>query len=164
MDVVSEDLWAGPSSAWRVVPTNLVVRRDGTAVMGAGVALQAAERFPGLSARYGKYLQAHGQQLFYDAESRVICLPTKIHWRQPSDRDLVVRGLRLLRTFAIFHPDDNIRLPMLGAGLGRLPAGEVRQLIQAWVGKLPNVTLVLAGAAAARIREVRRASASVAGG
>lgn len=154
----------GTTTTWRVVPTNLDVRRDGTAVMGSGVARQAAERFPGLSARYGTFLKGRGSGLFCDQESRVICLPTKIHWRQPSDRDFVVRGLRLLRTFAIFHPDDNIRLPMLGAGLGRLPAGEVRQLIQAWVGKLPNVTLVLAGAAAVCIQEAGGAATSVAGG
>lgn len=157
MDVVSEDLWAGPTTTWRVVPTNLDVRRDGTAVMGAGVARQAAERFPGLSARYGAFLKGCGSGLFCDQESRVICLPTKIHWQQDSHRELVARGLRLLRTYAIFHPEEEIRLPLVGAGFGKLPAADVHQLIQAWVGSLPNVTLVLKGGALVRMEQLRRA-------
>jgi len=42
-----------------VIPVNLGWRGDGRAVMGAGIARQAAARFPGLAAAYGAELRGH---------------------------------------------------------------------------------------------------------
>jgi hypothetical protein len=150
LQVEAGDLWTGPEDAWRVVPTNLVTRRDGTAVMGAGVALQAAGRFPELPARYGRFLEARTPGLFRDDEFRIVCLPTKMHWREGANPAIVSKGLLALRTFALVRRGQEVRLPMIGAGLGRLPAKDVRDLIQRALGSLPNVTLVLSGAEVAR--------------
>ena len=48
------------AGGWVAIPTNGCVRRDGSAVMGAGVALQAARKFPGLAAELGQRIRAHG--------------------------------------------------------------------------------------------------------
>lgn len=55
--------------AWIVVPTNGLVRRDGYAVMGRGVAAQAAQRFPTLQATLGGLLMSRG--------NHVIALPAR---------------------------------------------------------------------------------------
>lgn len=41
-----------------IIPTNVQRRSDGSAVMGAGLAKEAAERVPGLAKRYGDALRA----------------------------------------------------------------------------------------------------------
>jgi hypothetical protein len=141
--VVTGDLWAGPANAWRVVPTNRMTRRDGSAVMGAGIALQATERFPELPRAYGAALRGGCIGLWTYAPGHVLCLPTKHDWRDNADIGLVARGLCALRYFAKAHPDAAIRLPMIGAGLGRLRGADVRSLIDRTIRDLPNVTLVL---------------------
>ena len=143
MVVVTGDLWAGPANAWRVVPTNRMTRRDGSAVMGAGIALQAAERFPDLPRAYGVALRGGCIGLWTYGPGHVLCLPTKHDWCDNADIGLVARGLAALRYFAKTHPDAAIRLPMIGAGLGRLRGADVRSLIDRTMGDLPNVTLVL---------------------
>ena len=154
MVVVTGDLWAGPANAWRVVPTNRMTRRDGSAVMGAGIALQAAKRFPGLPRAYGVALRGGCMGLWAYAPGHVLRLPTKHDWRDNADIGLVARGLCALRYFAKAHPDAAIRLPMIGAGLGRLPGADVRSLIDRTMGDLPSVTLVLPRTHAAEARGV----------
>ena len=65
------ELWAlHDAGLWVVIPTNLRRKADGTAVMGAGLALAAARRFPDLAARYGVALGA-GKGRFVCAEHRL---------------------------------------------------------------------------------------------
>lgn len=91
MRVITGDLWT-VEAAWRIIPTNLNVRYDGTAVMGAGVALQAAQRYPRLSEDLGFFLRAtddshlpYGQGrpslLYHATQYRLTCLATKRNWR-----------------------------------------------------------------------------------
>lgn len=139
----ADNLWAGPPHAWRVIPTNLTVRADGTAVMGAGLARQAAARHPDLPYRLGAAIQTGHHSLVAFNDIRICALPTKRHWRDPSPWDLVQDSLRALRAFALAHPDEPIRVPLLGAGLGGLPADQVQAAMDATLGDLPHVTGVL---------------------
>lgn len=59
------------------VSTNGDCRRDGLAVMGAGVALAAAKRFPNLPSLLGAKLRASGNHAYYWPEFRIVTLPTK---------------------------------------------------------------------------------------
>jgi hypothetical protein len=84
---------------WIVVPTNGQVGFNGRAVMGAGVALQAAQKFPNLPKELGRLLKLRGNtvQRFSDLALSggglegtffdLITLPTKQHWKDPSDLD-----------------------------------------------------------------------------
>jgi hypothetical protein len=97
------DMWT--CSGVKVIPTNgvFVTRRGGTtlAVMGAGVARQARDRYPGLVRSFGKLLKTHGNRVHVvdlggkwdDYSKFLITFPTKHHWRDPSD-------LRLIETSA----------------------------------------------------------------
>ncbi len=136
MRIVYGDLWTVPA-AWRLIPTNTCVRRSGEAVMGAGVALQAARRHPRLPAELGAFLLKHatdaGAPAAHFPQYRLSCLPTKTDWRRPSDLGLIERGLRQLLADLPGLPEaaaGPIALPLLGCGLGGLPASTVRPMLE----------------------------------
>lgn len=80
------------------VTTNAVVKKNGCAVMGAGIAKQADMRFSGLSSNLGDLLTKYGNRVydigFYEDSItgkwiRIITFPTKHHWRDKSDLNLI---------------------------------------------------------------------------
>lgn len=113
-----------------VIPTNWCLNSRGHAIMGAGVARQAKQRWPDLPARLGRLmvtatththpcvgLFAVGPNL----TERVITFPTKHDWRKPADIDLIRRCLPELVSIADSCPSwTTVALPRLGCGLGQL--------------------------------------------
>lgn len=98
--------------------TNGIVRNDGTAIMGAGIAKQAATRWPAAPKILGALIRQHGnitQEITTADEEptadgltvwrigdvvvpwRVYALPTKKHWSDMSDLKLIVASLVRLR-------------------------------------------------------------------
>ena len=105
------------------ITTNGVILGDGKNVMGGGIALQAAERFPNLPRELGANLDKYGNKTFFWKHYNLITLPTKNHWRNPSDINLIRDSLESL--FDLFsNPSDidgaRIYAPLLGCGLGGL--------------------------------------------
>jgi hypothetical protein len=95
MQEIIGDLWAVHDQGFCIgVPTNGDCRRDGRAVMGAGVALAAASQFPNLSTLLGAKLRASGNHAYYWHEFRLITLPTKEAWTRPSNLALIERTAR----------------------------------------------------------------------
>lgn len=137
------DLWGLHEQGWwATIPTNLQTRRDGTAVMGAGLARAAADRFDGLDAAYGRSLQAGRHRVAYPAW-RLLLVPTKRHWRDPADPTLLAESISRLRAWLDAHPDERLVVPALGCGLGGLdwPAVEA-QLLDELAGQLDRVRLL----------------------
>lgn len=138
------DLWE--VNGFHVIPTNLTLRRDGTAVMGRGVAQQAVLRSPALAWEYGRFLQATTQpQLFVDRGFRVICLPVKHHWSQPADLGLIAYGVQQLA--ALPRQMAPIVLPLLGCGCGALFPDAVLSVLKQYLVD-DRFVLVLRDAAA----------------
>lgn len=132
MQEIIGDLWDMYDLGFRIgVPTNGDRRRDGRAVMGAGVALAAAQLFPNLPIVLGAKLRASGNHAFYWHEFRLMTLPTKEAWTQPSMLGLIERTAREAVHLADHFGLTAIYCPRLGCGLGGL----------AWKG----VSSVLAG-------------------
>ena len=118
------DIWslATELEAWVVVPTNTTIRRDGDAVMGAGMAKDAVDRFPGLAGSLAAHIRKFDSRIY--VQNPIICLPTKHNWRNPSKIEFVEQGChelldlaRILTSVGDTHP---ILLPQLGCGLGGL--------------------------------------------
>ena len=65
---------------WVVIPTNLGWKANGEAVMGAGLAKQAAKRFPNLAKEYGSVLQDAAkfeeEVIYEDHKTKLILFPT----------------------------------------------------------------------------------------
>jgi hypothetical protein len=120
------NLWGlHDAGLWVVIPTNLRRKADGTAVMGAGLALAAARRFPDLAARYGDALGA-GKGRFVCAEHRLLLAPTKDDWRRPATVPLVLELLDAVASWSGRHPDAAVALSAPGCGRGGLPWAQVR--------------------------------------
>lgn len=107
------DLWDAPVGAWIGITTNGVVKADGRLVMGAGVAREARDRFPGLDAELGRLVRQNGNVVVFN-------------WKRSAGR-LASCVQSLLRTFA--PPSADFYLPRPGCGLGGLRWGDVREAI-----------------------------------
>lgn len=117
--------------AWVVVPTNTEVRRDGSAVMGAGVAKAAAERFAELEQRYGRCLRADRPFTAF-SDLRLLLAPTKQRWRQPSTLDMVDEAAARVRRWSDAHPAEGmIAVPAFGCGRGGLGWDVVEPVLRA---------------------------------
>lgn len=136
------DLFDPPLPVWGIcIPTNGDVRR-GLAVMGAGVALAARRRFPGIDSILGAHIQRKGNQLFPLTEApdeiprlggvvvpyRIFAFPTKDHWREPSTLGRIRRSAEEL--FLLTPPDAVVALPRVGCGLGGLSWTDVKHILE----------------------------------
>lgn len=120
---------------WIVIPVNLCRKGNGEAVMGAGLALWAKQRYPELPMVYGNQLYAHGigatiprerfnpMLLGVVPKRRVILFPTKRDWSQGADLDLIRAGAHYLVQAGVSlqaTQPGRVLIPRLGCGLGGL--------------------------------------------
>ena len=145
MREITGDIWvlnAAPHYRYVAVPTNGVVKADGCLVMGAGVAKQARDRFrgvrdcgiPSIDTYLGEKVSKHGNRVFlYDgspddpsnSDFRCFSFPTKHHWRDPSDLDLIIESWCSLAQHACSMGIE-VYMPRPGCGLGGLQWEEVK--------------------------------------
>ena len=133
------DMWNLPATA-KVIPTNGIVNQYGHAVMGAGVALQAAQRVPELPGLLGGRLKDFGNRLFVfrltEPETHavgavyIITLPTKYDWRDPAEISHLTRGVKQLVEASFAMGWQSILLPEIGMGLGGLPRESVYPVLR----------------------------------
>ena len=129
MQVEVRDLLTS-GAAVLVCPVNCV------GVMGAGVALQFKQKWPfsyfkdyADACRAGR-LTPGTLHVWKDAGSpTIISFPTKLHFQGGSRLEWIDWGLEALRSWMEARPGTTLALPLLGAGLGGLPAAEVQERI-----------------------------------
>lgn len=107
-------------------------------VMGTGVALIFKKKFPDM---FNDYLQACNKKEVKPgkphvwietnllSECIIINLPTKVHWRNPSEYEYIEAGLVWLRKYLEDKEESTITLPALGCGNGGLDWGIVKKMI-----------------------------------
>ncbi len=139
MQSIIIDIWeteGGPI----VIPTNLVTRNDGHAVMGKGLAQEAAEHYPELAKRLGIHIKNtkwvdEGAQYYSNLKMNLICVPVKYHWRQKASLDLIRRSAIQLQHFVHNHGKtlgwEYVFVPRLGCGNGQLSWEVVEPILQA---------------------------------
>lgn len=145
MKEVNGDIWelhAADPNSWVVVTTNGVLKttsytngvQDVKAVMGKGIALEAAKKHPVLPYKLAAALVKAGNHVFTFPEYRLFTFPTKEHWSKPSPEYLIERSATELTTAVDNHwpeSDDRptIYLPRPGCGNGGLLWKDVKPLI-----------------------------------
>lgn len=131
MKEVVGNLWTIKADA-RVIPTNGIVRRDGAAVMGRGVALQAKARYPRIEFTVGAILKGKGNHVqFFFKEENLWTFPVKHHWREKADLKLIGRSCLELTIQASHRPwMKRIALPRVGCGNGGLDWKEVKPILK----------------------------------
>lgn len=100
-------------------------------VAGAGLAKQFRDRWPEQVAEYTAFCRTGRMKpgVVHDAllpdGRRILSVPTKRHWRDPSDLDDVLLGINALARYCQETRLASIAIPPLGCGLGGLPKGPV---------------------------------------
>lgn len=121
---------AGPNDAI-CVTTNGMVKNDGRAVMGAGVAKEAVRRYPLIDYNLAKHLAHYGNHVGLIFEKpRVYSFPTKHHWRDDSDIELIKRSAHELVDLTFNQPYDRIFIPRPGCQNGRLNWEDVKAVLE----------------------------------
>ncbi len=121
-------------------------------VMGKGIALMFRERFPANFKAYkaackagevevGKLFSTQSEEL--TGPRWIINFPTKEHWRNPTKTAWVVSGLEALKEFITANKIKSIAMPPLGCGNGGLEWNQVRQLIEASLGEMPDTEVIV---------------------
>lgn len=137
---VEDDIFAYVPHAWVVIPTNIGWSEAGVNVMGAGLAKQAAARWPGLPVWYGALCKQFGARtpVVANAEYGCVLFPTKpldanephLSWKQPSSLHLIEEGLAQLVGLPV---EGDVMVPLLGCGMGRLPESAVLPLMRKYL-------------------------------
>lgn len=121
MQIINGDIWDFHKQGyWIVIPTNIVCKQNGEAVMGAGLALEAKQRFPLLPTLLGEKIREKDtlDVVFFFNNEKIVTLPTKYHWREKSNLPLMEQGIIDL-AYSKVHASP-IYLPQLGCGNGNL--------------------------------------------
>lgn len=113
------------------VTTNGIVKSNGCAVMGRGLALQFDIAFA-ISRDLGTHLKTNGNipaDLGYHVNKqnnktyRILTFPTKHHWSNPSDINLIAKSAKELMRIADKNNLTKIYTARPGCGLGQLNWG-----------------------------------------
>ncbi|WP_313015314.1 macro domain-containing protein [Brevundimonas sp.] len=121
-------------------------------VMGKGIALMFKEAFPENFKAYdlackrdevvvGKVFVTRRSDML--GPQWIINFPTKKHWRYPSKVEWIEEGLNDLKRFIVENGVRSIALPPLGAGNGGLDWTLVRPRIEAALGDLQDVEIIV---------------------
>jgi O-acetyl-ADP-ribose deacetylase (regulator of RNase III) len=157
----TENIWRLHDLGWFVVvPTNLYVKNDRTAVMGRGIAQQASHLDPQVPALYGEllltYVRNHvppgkvprlsdlnvAELIQADFGSKMVFFPTKLTWNEDSNLDLIEKSFDALKKWLASHSRvEKVAIPRVGAGNGHLDwESAVKPLMKAFLEDLDDST------------------------
>lgn len=126
-----------PSGSVICITTNGIVKKDGVAVMGRGIAQAARDKFSGVDVLLGNYLQKYGNRAFnlgsnYKYKGKTFTLasfPTKHNWREPSDLKLINSSCQQIQQMANKFNWDKVYLPIPGGTNGGLTWSQVKPIV-----------------------------------
>lgn len=113
-----------------IVTINAVVKANGEAVMGAGVALEAKNHQPDLPLALGNAIKRNGSQVYWWPQYRMITFPTKHDWAKPSPIELIEKSAHELAALLHVHPELlHVYMPRPGCKNGGLRWIDVEKLL-----------------------------------
>jgi hypothetical protein len=134
-----QDIWTCQADAI-CVTTNGITKKDGRAVMGAGIALRARERYPQIDLLLGerltkegnsvKLLHRGGSQPWPSEDRAIVSFPTKQHWRDKSSLELIILSSKQLVELSDTEGWQKVLLPRPGCGMGGLDWAQVKKEIE----------------------------------
>jgi len=115
------------------ITTNGIIRNNGRAVMGAGVAKAFRDRFPGIDKNLATHILQCGNvpgNLGVYEGCLVLSFPTKYHWSDNSDLELIQQSAKLLREMVDNIGVTTVYLPRPGCANGHLNWDDVKASIE----------------------------------
>lgn len=134
MKEINADLW-DLTGGLICITTNGFVKKNGEAVLGAGCAKEAVQRFPEFPRILGSKLKQFGNKVFYIPEFNLFTFPVKHNWWEDADIELIKKSCTQLVDKVkgmnnAFPTGTPIYLPQPGCGNGRLKWEFVREQIK----------------------------------
>lgn len=114
------------------ITTNGIIKNNGNAVMGAGIAKACADKFPRSPKNLAEGLKKNGnvvQIISPTIYGLILSFPTKKHWRDPSDIELIKKSCYQLMEFIDENKLTRVLLPKPGCSNGKLEWSEVEPVI-----------------------------------
>lgn len=131
MKVEYTDIWVKRFAGnFVVIPVNEFVKKDGSAVMGKGLALQASHMYPKLPFDLGERIKKYGSRVFVFLDYGIVTFPTKHHWSEKADIGLIRTSAIQLTVLVDAMGLSRIYIPMVGCGNGKLKWSEVRKVVK----------------------------------
>ena len=145
-------IWAYEKTHLLVIPCNIGWRaKDQANVMGRGLALQAAKKYPDFQMWFGKECAARGAQtpVLRYPDGPLIAFPVKplnaaapwMSWKNKADLKLIERSAQQLDKLPTDRP---VAVSMVGCGNGGLDMSEVRPILDRHLSS-GRFTLILYG-------------------
>lgn len=112
-------------------------------VMGAGLAKQFKAAYPKMFESYkgackDEQLQIGQVHTYEENGKRIINLPTKEHWKDPSEMYYIEKGLDALVKYAKEEKLESLDVPPLGTGLGGLKESDVYPVMDKKLQQIAN--------------------------
>jgi len=111
------------------ITTNGIIKKDGELVMGAGIALQAKQRFPDVPGTLADLVNKHGNRAFYLSIPNLFSFPTKHDWKDKSDINLIAQSCHDVVDITNRVGFNQVYLPRPGCANGQLEWLEVFTVI-----------------------------------
>lgn len=123
------DIWSYQGQAIIAITTNGSLTRDGRAIMGKGVAKQAAERFPELRSQLGRLLQVRGNHV-HEILLGLVSFPVEETPFSLPELSLIRRSAEELRHLADQSGWRQVVVPRPGCGGGGMRWQEVKPVLE----------------------------------
>ena len=128
MNICHGDLWHHLGEYDAIcITTNGKVKKDGSVVMGAGIAKQAKDKFHGIAYIIGKYIRLRGNEphvidmnYFFELDMpNIVTFPVKHHWKERADLILIKISAEHLLHLLNKNEWERVALPAPGVGNGK---------------------------------------------
>lgn len=137
------NIWTAHDPSYLMITTNGFVKNNGKAVMGRGIAREAALNYTKLPGELGICIKEMGNVPFLFEEYKLITFPVKHHWAEAADLKLIEQSAFFLqRKFNLLPRFDNatFEVPRPGCGNGQLAWDDVKPIMVKYFGGDPRFT------------------------
>ena len=144
MKVIRGNLWDyHKEGKWIGITTNGTIKNNGDLVMGKGIALQAAKKFPKLPTMLAQHVNMNQNTPCAFPEWKLFSFPTKNNFFEPADLLLIEQSCQLIRDYFELHyymnDIDQLYLPKVGCGAGELSWPQVEPIVHAYLEDLVTI-------------------------
>ena len=113
-----------------VITTNAVIKNNGAVVMGAGIAKQVRDNWPGVDVQLGKAISRMGGGAYgYIQGSKLGIFQVKYHYKDQASLRLIEHSAEMLAKHARAYPHHDYALNFPGIGNGKLNRADVEPLL-----------------------------------
>lgn len=113
------------------VTTNAFIKNNGALVMGAGIAKQVRDQFPGVDLELGSLIRSWGPEYgFRKGTGPLAVFQVKHHFKDHADLELITLSANMMAADALENPTKIYALNYPGIGNGKLQMAQVKPIIE----------------------------------